>query len=160
MARASHPNPGPWVCGFKGTIHAGSLVALQTLWLWVTASVVMALGLSCPLACGIFQDQGLKHCPLHWQVDPEPLNHQRSPWIYLFLLVFRNTQIEEFEYYPFNVHLNGGVLSMILNEIDPKILNNLNLNKHFRSKSYRATLNTNIPIHNILEICNLLSQLS
>ena len=49
---------------------------------------------------------------------------------------------------------------MILNEIDPKILNNLNLNKHFRSKRYRATLNTNIPIHNILEICNLLSQLS
>ena len=138
---------------------------MRDLWLRCTDSLVVGHSFSrygprAWLPPGIFQDQGLKHCCLHWQVDPEPLNHQRSPWIYLFLLVFRNTQIEEFEYYPFNVLLNGGVLSMILNEIDPKILNNLNLNKHFRSKRYRATLNTNIPIHNILEICNLLSQLS
>ena len=93
----------------------------------------MVLRLSCPLARGIFQDQGLNHSPLHWQMDPEPLSHQRSPCYYLFLLVFRNTWIEEFECYPFNVLLKGGVLSMILNEIDPKILNKLNLNKHFRS---------------------------
>ena len=25
--------------------------------------------LSCPEACGIFQDQGLNLCPMHWQAD-------------------------------------------------------------------------------------------
>ena len=32
-------------------------------------SVVVAQGLSCHTACGIFLDQGLNLCPLHWQVD-------------------------------------------------------------------------------------------
>ena len=32
-----------------------------------------------PEACGIFQDQGSNLCPLHWQVDSQPLDHQRSP---------------------------------------------------------------------------------
>ena len=33
------------------------------------ASVVVAQGLSCSAACGIFPDQGSNPCPLHWQVD-------------------------------------------------------------------------------------------
>ena len=33
------------------------------------ASVVVALGLSCSSACGIFPDQGSNPCSLHWQVD-------------------------------------------------------------------------------------------
>ena len=32
-------------------------------------SVVVAHGLSCSAACGIFLDQGLNPCPLHWQED-------------------------------------------------------------------------------------------
>ena len=32
-------------------------------------SVVMAHKLSCPMACGIFLDQGSTLCPLHWQMD-------------------------------------------------------------------------------------------
>ena len=32
-------------------------------------SVVVAHGPSCSAACGIFPDQGLNPCPLHWQVD-------------------------------------------------------------------------------------------
>ena len=32
-------------------------------------SVVVAHGLSCSAACGIFPDQGLNPCPLHWQAD-------------------------------------------------------------------------------------------
>ena len=45
------------------------------LWLlWSTssrhrASVVVARGLSCPEACGIFPEQGSHACPLHWQVE-------------------------------------------------------------------------------------------
>ena len=42
-------------------------------------SVVVAHGPSCPAACGIFPDQGLNPCPLHWQADSQPLRHQGSP---------------------------------------------------------------------------------
>ena len=44
-------------------------------------SVVVAHGLSCCLACGIFPSQGLNPCLLHWQADSLPLNHQGSPLI-------------------------------------------------------------------------------
>ena len=44
-----------------------------------TGSVVVAHGLSCSAACGIFPDQGLNPCPLHWQADSQPLHHQGSP---------------------------------------------------------------------------------
>ena len=34
--------------------------------------------LSCSTACGIFPDQGLNLCLLHWQADSLPLSHQGS----------------------------------------------------------------------------------
>ena len=43
-------------------------------------SVVVAHGLSCSAACGIFPDQGSNPCPLHWQADSQPLRHQGSPY--------------------------------------------------------------------------------
>ena len=48
-------------------IAVASLVehGFQSAW----ASVVAADGLSCPVTCGIFPDQGLNLCPLHWQAD-------------------------------------------------------------------------------------------
>ena len=62
------------------TVASGSYSSLQSLgfslwWLlllWSTgsrASVVVAQGLSCSLACGIFLDQGLNLCSPHWQAD-------------------------------------------------------------------------------------------
>ena len=42
-------------------------------------SVVAAHGPSCSAACGIFPDQGLNPCPLHWQADSQPVRHQGSP---------------------------------------------------------------------------------
>ena len=51
----------------------------------------MAHGLSCSTACGIFLDQGLNLCLLHWQADSLPLRHQRSPdylFFFFFLLLF------------------------------------------------------------------------
>ena len=53
----------------------------QLSWLLGTraVSVVVAHGLSCSKACGIFPDQGLNPCLLHWQVDSLPLGHQGSP---------------------------------------------------------------------------------
>ena len=37
--------------------------------LYSAGSVVVAHGLSCSAACGIFLDYGWNPCPLHWQVD-------------------------------------------------------------------------------------------
>ena len=54
-----------------------------------TGSVIVAHGPSCSVACGIFPDQGSNPCPLHWQVDSQPLRHQGSPpslfWLYIYL---------------------------------------------------------------------------
>ena len=50
-----------------------------------TGSVVVAHGLSCSAACGIFPDQGSNPCPLHWQADSQPLRHQGSPMVLLFI---------------------------------------------------------------------------
>ena len=46
---------GSRACGFQQLQRAGS--------------VVVAHRLSCPEACGIFLDQGLNPCLLHWQVN-------------------------------------------------------------------------------------------
>ena len=43
------------------------------------ASVGVAHGLSCFAACGIFLEQGLNPCLLHWRVDSLLLSHQGSP---------------------------------------------------------------------------------
>ena len=42
-------------------------------------SVTVAHRPSCSTACGIFPDQGLNPCPLHWQADSQTLCHQGSP---------------------------------------------------------------------------------
>ena len=41
--------------------------------------VVAAHGFGCTRAHGIFLDQGLNLCPLEWQVDSQPLDHQGNP---------------------------------------------------------------------------------
>ena len=43
------------------------------------AFLVVAHRLSGSTACGIFLDRGSNLCPLHWQVDSSPLDHQGSP---------------------------------------------------------------------------------
>ena len=47
-------------------------------------SVVVAHGLSCPIARGIFPDQEWNLCLLHWQVDSQPLDHQVQQPVWLF----------------------------------------------------------------------------
>ena len=56
--------------------HGARARGLQSL--WDTGSVVAVL-LSCPSACGILLDQGSNLCPLLWQVDSSPLDHQGHP---------------------------------------------------------------------------------
>ena len=52
-----------WSCGVWA-FHCGGFSCCGA-----RGSVVVVLGLSCPMACGIFLDRGLSPCPLHWQVD-------------------------------------------------------------------------------------------
>ena len=56
-----------------------------------TGSVVVADGLSCSKASGIFLDQGLNPCLLHWHAEFLLLNHQGSPaWLISILCDFLN----------------------------------------------------------------------
>ena len=53
-------------------MHGGEEHGLRIKWLLLlqsAGSVVVAHGLSWPMACAIFSDQGLNPCPLQWQVD-------------------------------------------------------------------------------------------
>ena len=56
--------------------HIGSAVVPPKL--QSTGSVVVVDGLSCATACGLFPDQGLNPCLLHWHVGSLPLSHQGS----------------------------------------------------------------------------------
>ena len=49
--------------------HCGGFSCCRAWALGAQASVVVAHGLSCSAACGIFPDQGSSLCPLHWQAD-------------------------------------------------------------------------------------------
>ena len=78
-----------WLCWVFVAVHGLSLVAasgghsslrcagfslswlllLQSMGSRWAGSVVVAHGLSCSAACGIFLDQASNLCPLHWQAD-------------------------------------------------------------------------------------------
>ena len=62
---AEHRHWGTWA----------SVVAPLRPW----SSVVVAHGLTCPAACGIFLDQGSNPCLLYCQADSQPLDHQGNP---------------------------------------------------------------------------------
>ena len=67
---------GFFCCGTRALRHIGSAVValmLQSIGLAVVAHRLSSA------ACGIFWDQGLNLCLLHWQVDSLPLCHQGSP---------------------------------------------------------------------------------
>ena len=53
-------------CGVWAS-HCGGFSCFGAQVLSERASVAMAQGLSCSVACGIVSDQGLNLCPLHWQ---------------------------------------------------------------------------------------------
>ena len=63
---------GSRALGFQSLPLMGSLVLAP--WLQSTVSTIVAHGCSCSRACGIFLDQGLNSCLLHWQMDLYPLD--------------------------------------------------------------------------------------
>ena len=73
---------GLQACGPQQLRHAGSVVVARGL--QSTGSAVVVHGLSCSAACRILPDQDSKLCPLHWQVDSQPLCHQGRPTSYLY----------------------------------------------------------------------------
>ena len=68
---------GSWVCRLQQLQLMGSVLSVPGL--SSTDSVVVAPGLSCPRACGIFPDQALNPSLLHWQADSLPLSHWGCP---------------------------------------------------------------------------------
>ena len=64
----------------------------------ITDSEVVAHGLSCSEARGVFLDQGSNPSPLLWQVDSLPLSHKGSPLIILlksWLAWFQTPQLKK-----------------------------------------------------------------
>ena len=55
-------------CGVRAS-HCSGFSCCGAQVLGARASVVVAHGLSCSAACGIFPHQGSNRCPLHWQAD-------------------------------------------------------------------------------------------
>ena len=68
-----------WASHCGGFSRCGQALGVQASVLQHASSVVVVLGLSCLKECGIFLDYGSNLCPLHWQADSLPLNHQGSP---------------------------------------------------------------------------------
>ena len=64
--------------------HGLSTCSSRARYLQLTGSVLVAHRLSWPAACGIFLDQGLNLCPLHWQADSYPMHHQGNPKVCIF----------------------------------------------------------------------------
>ena len=60
------------------------LLLLQSTGSRRIGSVDVVHRFSCSAACGIFLDQGSNLCPLHWQVDSNPLHHRGSPTDVIF----------------------------------------------------------------------------
>ena len=75
-----------------------------------TGSTVVAHGLSCSVACGIFLDQGLNPCLLHWQVDSLLLSHQESPAL---VFIFVSTVLNKTTVHTIDVALSYESYSLI-----------------------------------------------
>ena len=74
------------------TSHWSSFSCSRVWGLGHTGSVAVAHH---PVACGIFPDQGLKPCCLHWQAGSQPLNHQGSPAAFFLWLPYKLKNVKQ-----------------------------------------------------------------
>ena len=73
-----------WALGIWASVvkaHGLSSCGLWALEHWLSSFGTWAFSWS--MACGIFLNQGLNPCPLHWQAHSYVLQHQESPLITL-----------------------------------------------------------------------------
>ena len=75
LVTASGGHSSSWCAGLS----LSQPLLLQSTSSRCAGSAIVAHGLSCSVACGIFPDQGSNPCPLHWQADSQPLRPQGSP---------------------------------------------------------------------------------
>ena len=66
------------LCGQTSIVVACGLSSCDS-WSLEHKLTIVAHGLSCFAACGIFRDWALNLCLLHWQADSLSLSHQGSP---------------------------------------------------------------------------------
>ena len=81
------------VCGL---LIVGASLADSCFRAWVlrhVSTVAVAHGLSCTKACEIFPDKGSSPCPLPWQADSYPLDHQGSPCCFVLFFKWRNLHV-------------------------------------------------------------------
>ena len=71
--RASHGHPPFLLLQSTGSRSSASLSFGMCM-----GCIVVAWGISCPSAWGLFLDQGSNLCPLYWQTDSLTLSYQRS----------------------------------------------------------------------------------
>ena len=69
----------------------------------IAVSSLVEHKLSCLMARGIFPDQGLNLCVLHWRADSYPLCHQGSPICSYFYSCFLHMALN---YYLVSFHFN------------------------------------------------------
>ena len=86
---AEHRLQGTWLQWLR---HVGSVFAVPGL---QSVDSLVAHGLCCSTACGIFLDLGWNSCLLHWQADSLPLSHQDS-----LECIFDEPKGQNFEYIP------------------------------------------------------------
>ena len=115
-----------WLCWIFIAARAFSLVAVLRLLIAVTSrcrawtlgmqnSVVVVHGLSCSAACGVFPNQGLSPCLLHWQVNSLPLSHQRNPSTSLITVFWVTRHCLLKVHWPESVLLGGIYISHLIN---------------------------------------------
>ena len=68
-----------WSTGSRCSVVAACMFSSCGSWALRNGLSSQVHGFSCSVACGIFPDQGLNPCPLHWQADSLLLDHQGSP---------------------------------------------------------------------------------
>ena len=95
-----------WLCWsllLHGVFSSCSEWGLLSSWdVWASCGDFSYCGLSCPMVCGFFLDQGPNPCLLHWQVHSLPLDHQGSPCqLFLIYKVSRESEGQ--------IHLNLGM---------------------------------------------------
>ena len=75
---------------FSGASVRASGVAAQGLGTWGPGALEHRLnnGLSCSVAWGIFPDQGLNPCLLHWLADSLPLSPREAPFSFFSICLF------------------------------------------------------------------------
>ena len=114
------------------------------------------------VACGIFPDQGLNPCLLHWQADSLPLSHQGSPILGIWLhciKIFHLRRKQLTNVYPRREHhckwqfsLSQGVLYLTLE----CLLQAIQWSNHLKwwppSQHYHASVIAHLNYHTCLGI--------